>query len=118
MMELTISLIALALSIVTWALARRLIRKMADRNKELKEQVKKLSEALMRKDEILADVISSAAECTPERITYVAKDSFSTAVVVLKKAGGKECVVKLFTDDDYEYNRMCAEELVEKLNER
>lgn len=118
MIHLTISLIALALSIVTWALARRLIRKMADRNKELKEQVKKLSEALMLKNEILADVISSATECTPERITYVAKDSFSTAVVVLKKAGGKECVIKLFTDDDYEYNRMCAEELVEKLNER
>lgn len=39
------------------------------------------------------------------------------AVSVLKEARGRTCCIKVFYDDDADYNLRCASELIDKLNE-
>ena len=40
------------------------------------------------------------------------------AVIKTTADENTSCIIKEFTDSDQDYNRLCAEELVEKLNEK
>lgn len=103
MIPLIISLTAAALSLAAAAVAAVRVRRLAAR---LKSQ-KAFADALNR----------LCAPSDPIEHRFITMD-FIGSVVVLKCRDGMVCLVKKFTDPDKNFNRLCAEELVEKLNEK
>lgn len=124
MTPLTINLIAFALSVFALILAVVVNRRLIKQNKELKKQ---LSDCIDDKDSFCREAQSyykqldrlcllcdSANGCSYK----IEADEDTEAVAVYKVMCGEECLIKLFTEPDQDFNRLCAEELVEHLNEK
>ena len=103
MIPLIISLTAAALSLAAAAVAAVRVRRLAAR---LKSQ-KAFADALNR--------LCASSDPTEHRFITM---PFRGSILVLKSRGGLLCLVKKFTSPDEDFNRLCAEELVEKLNEK
>lgn len=92
-------------------------RRLVKENKELTEQ---LRIALLDND-VLRDFYNKRDElCTSIDATKCRYETIATqyGFVVCKFMDKECCIIKTFTDPDQDYNRLCAEELVEKLNEK
>ena len=112
-----INLIAFALSVFAFGLAVFVNRRLVRENKELTEQ---LRIALLDND-VLRDFYNKRDElCTSIDATKCRYETIATqyGFVVCKFIDKEYCIIKTFTDLDQDYNRLCAEELVEKLNEK
>lgn len=104
MIHLTINLIAFAISAFALWLAVAVNRRLARQNKELLASLKRYVEA----DHSL-------------KAKYIINDwSRPLSVIRMITVDGyiHQTVIKCFNDPDQDYNRLCAEELVEKLNEK
>lgn len=112
-----INLIAFALSVFAFGIAVFAKRGLVRENKELMEQ---LRIALLDND-ALRDFYNKRNElCTSTDATKCRFETIATqyGFVVCKFIGKEYCIIKMFNDPDQNYNRLCAEELVEKLNEK
>lgn len=92
-------------------------RRLVKRNKEVTEQ---LRIALLDND-VLRDFYNKRNElCTGTDATKCRYETIATqyGFIVCKFIDKEYCIIKTFTDSDQDYNRLCAEELVEKLNEK
>lgn len=122
MIVLTILLfLSLALLVVVWAIAHKIDCKAMEvkrENKELKAQIWRLNESTAERTRFTAAQLRLSSACLPDEVSYTIKDSLPGYVKVCKEVGDMESIIKLYTDTDYEYNRRCAEELLEKLNEK
>ena len=117
MIHSTINLIAFALSVFAFGLAVFAKRGLLRENKELTEQ---LRIALLDND-ALRDFYNKRNElCTSIDATKCRFETIATqyGFVVCKFIDKEYCIIKTFTDPDQDYNRLCAEELVKKLNEK
>ena len=117
MIALAINLIAFALIAFALCLAVFVNRRLVRENKELMEQ---LRIALLDND-ALRDFYNKRNElCTSIDATKCRFETIATqyGFVVCKFIDKEYCIIKTFTDPDQDYNRLCAEELVEKLNEK
>lgn len=104
MIPLTISLIAFALSAVALWLAVAVNRRLVRQNKELLASLKRYVEA---DHSLKAKYIINEWSTPLSVIRTITVDGYI-----------HQTVIKCFTDPDQDYNRLCAEELVEKLNEK
>lgn len=117
MINLTINLIAFALSAFALWLAVVAKRGLARENKELTEQLR----IALLDNAVLRDLYNKRNElCTSIDATKCRFETVATqyGFVVCKFIDKEYCIIKTFTDPDQDYNRLCAEELVEKLNEK
>lgn len=117
MIHSTITLIAFALSAFAMCLAVFVNRRLVKQNKELTEQLR----IALLDNAVLRDFYNKRNElCTSIDATKCRFETISTqyGFVVCKFIDKEYCIIKTFTDPDQNYNRLCAEELVEKLNER
>lgn len=117
MIHLIINLIAFALSVFAMWFAFFVNLRLVKQNKELTEQ---LRIALLDND-VLRDLYNKRNElCTSIDATKCRFETIATqyGFVVCKFIDKEYCIIKTFTDPDQNYNRLCAEELVEKLNEK
>lgn len=105
MIHLTINIIAFALSAFALWLAVVENRRLVKQNKELLKKVERYIEA-----------------GNDTNATYTVSTTVDGRIGVCRNSivGGywHRTVIKLFSDPDQDYNRLCAEELVEKLNEK
>lgn len=117
MIPLIINLIVFALSAFAMWFVFFVNRRLVKQNKELTEQ---LRIALLDND-VLRDFYNKRNElCTSIDATKCRYETIATqyGFVVCKFIDKEYCIIKTFTDPDQNYNRLCAEELVEKLNEK
>lgn len=129
MIHLTINLIAFALSAVALWLAVFVNRKLMKLNKKLLKQLKAHEQSL-HKQQSLAEMTSNLANTCMRYVNlcynetkdgYVFKIAYwkdRCAVIKTTVDETTSCIIKEFNDSDQDYNRLCAEELVEKLNEK
>ena len=113
----TINLIAFALSAFALCLAVFVNRRLVKQNKELTEQLR----IELLDNDVLRDFYNKRNElCTSTDATKCRFETIATqyGFVVCKFIGKEYCIIKTFTDPDQDHNRLCAEELVEKLNEK
>lgn len=117
MTHLTINLIAFALSAFALWLAVCAKCRLVRENKELTEQLR----IALLDNAVLRDFYNKRNElCTSTDATKCRFETIATqyGFVVCKFISKEYCIIKEFTDPDQDYNRLCAEELVEKLNEK
>lgn len=117
MISLIINLIAFALSAFVLCLAVCAKRGLVRENKELTEQLR----IALLDNAVLRDLYNKRNElCTSTDATKCRFETIATqyGFVVCKFIDKEYCIIKEFNDPDQDYNRLCAEELVEKLNER
>lgn len=117
MIHLTINLIAFALSAFAFVLAVFVNRRLVKQNKELTDYNNFLT---MKIDQQCAEFdILHEIEPLQYQIRYISETNVGV-VAIWKKDNYimRVVLIKLFTDPDQDYNRLCAEELVEKLNEK
>ena len=117
MINLTINLIVFALSAFALCLAVVAKRGLVKQNKELTEQLR----IALLDNAVLRDFYNKRNElCTSTDATKCRYETIATqyGFVVCKFMDKECCIIKTFTDPDQDYNRLCAEELVEKLNEK
>lgn len=117
MIPLTINLIAFALSVFAFGLAVFAKCRLMIENKELAEQLR----IALLDNAVLRDLYNKRNElCTSIDATKCRYETIATqyGFVVCKFIDKEYCIIKTFTDPDQDYNRLCAEELVEKLNEK
>lgn len=105
MIQLTISLAALALSIFAWILARRQNRKLVAKIKEQKKMIDRYVKA--------DNDISPTYFVATTKDEHIGVCRYSTVDGYIHKT-----CIKLFTDPDQDFNCRQAEELVEKLREK
>ena len=129
MIHLIINLIAFALSAFAMCLAVVAKRGLARQNKRLLKQLK-AHEQSRHEQQFLAEMTNNLANTCMRYMNlcynltkggYVFKiaDRKDRCEVIKTTADGTtSCIIKEFNDPDQDYNRMCAEELVEKLNEK
>lgn len=124
-----INLIAFALCAFAFGLAVFVTRRLERENKELLKQLKARKES--RHDlQFLARMANNLANscmrymnlCYNETkdgyVFKIANWKDRCAVIKTTVDENVSCIIKEFTDPDQDYNRLCAEELVEKLNEK
>lgn len=117
MIPLIINLIAFALSALAFVIAVFASRSLVRENKELTKQ---LRIALLDND-VLRDSYNKRNElCTGIDATKCRFETIATqyGFAVCKFIDKEYCIIKTFTDPDQDFNRLCAEELVDKLNEK
>ena len=129
MIHLIINLIAFALSAFALCLAVFVNRKLVKQNKKLLKQLK-AHEQSRHEQQFLAEMTNNLANTCMRYMNlcynltkggYVFKivDRKDRCEVIKTTADGTtSCIIKEFNDSDQDYNRLCAEELVEKLNEK
>ncbi len=117
MTAIIINAIAFALSAFALCLAVVAKRGLARENKELTEQLR----IALLDNAVLRDFYNKRNElCTSTDATKCRYETIATqyGFVVCKFIDKEYCIIKTFTDPDQNYNRLRAEELVEKLNEK
>lgn len=125
----TITLIAFALSAFALWLAVVAKRGLARQNKRLLKQLKAYEQS--RHDlQFFAEMTNNLANSCMRYVDLCyneTKDGYVFKIVdrkdrceVIKTTADEttSCIIKEFNDSDQGYNRLCAEELVEKLNEK
>ena len=129
MTHLIINLIAFALSAFAFVLAVVAKRGLARQNKELLGRLNLLQEELKTvqiakdryyksRDEALR-FKSLCLDYTTTSYKFYCVNTEDGCMVIKARENEKIfCIIKEFTDPDQDYNRLCAEELVEKLNEK
>ena len=129
MIHLAINLIAFALSVFALCLAVFVKRGLVRENKELLKQLKAYEKS-RHEQQFLAEMTNNLANTCMRYMNLCyneTKDGYVFKIVdrkdrceVIKTTadGTTSCIIKEFTDPDQDYNRLCAEELVEKLNEK
>ena len=129
MIHSTINLIAFALSVFALCLAVFVKRGLVRENKELLKQLKAYEKS-RHEQQFLAEMTNNLANTCMRYMNLChneTKDGYVFKIVdrkdrceVIKTTadGTTSCIIKEFTDPDQDYNRLCAEELVEKLNEK
>lgn len=129
MIHLIINLIAFALSAFALWLAGFVNRRLVRENKELLKQLK-AHEQSRHKQQLFAEMTNNLANTCMRYVNLCyneTKDGYVFRIVdrkdrceVIKTTVDENtsCIIKEFTDSDQDYNRLCAEELVEKLNEK
>ena len=129
MIPLIINLIAFALSAFAFGLAVFVNRRLVKHNKELLEQLKAYEES-RHEQQFLAEMTNNLANSCMRYVDLcynLTKGGYLFKIVdrkdrceVIKTTVNENtpCIIKEFTDPDQDYNRLCAEELVEKLNEK
>ena len=124
MTHLIIYLIAFALSAFALLLAVVAKRGLVKQNKELLKQLKESESNFMyvrnriRSYQALCNLIPDPDYVRRYGTEYFKIDKSDRWVSVVKVYENRRCIVKTFNDPDQDYNRLCAEELVEKLNEK
>ena len=125
----TINLIAFALSAFALCLAVFVNRRLVKENKELLKQLK-AHEQSRHEQQSFAEMTNNLANTCMRYMDLcynLTKDGYIFKIVdrkdrcaVIKTTVDEttSCIIKEFNDPDQDYNRLCAEELVEKLNER
>ena len=125
----TINLIAFALSAFAFGIAGFVNRRLVKQNKKLLKQLK-AHEQSRHEQQFLAEMTNNLANTCMRYMNLCyneTKDGYVFKIVdrkdrceVIKTTadGTTSCIIKEFTDPDQDYNRLCAEELVEKLNEK
>ena len=125
----TINLIAFALSAFAFGIAGFVNRRLVKQNKKLLKQLK-AHEQSRHEQQFFAEMTNNLANTCMRYVNlcynltkggYVFKivDRKDRCEVIKTTADGTtSCIIKEFTDPDQDYNRLCAEELVEKLNEK
>lgn len=108
-----LSIASIALSAFAWWINTRENKKLKEENRVLEKSLRKLNQKLL--DEYKAESDLDLP------IEYMKLPLEKGGVIVYRKATleGREhyTAIKDFTDPDEDYNRLCAEELIEKLNE-
>ena len=129
MIHSIINLIAFALSVFALCLAVSVNRRLVRENKELLKQLK-AHEQSRHEQQFFAEMTKNLANTCMRymKLCYnETKDGYVFKIVdrkdrceVIKTTVDENtpCIIKEFTDPDQDYNRLCAEELVEKLNEK
>ena len=129
MIHLAINLIAFALSAFAFGIAGFVNRRLVKQNKKLLKQLK-AHEQSRHEQQFLAEMTNNLANTCMRYMNLCynkTKDGYVFKIVdrkdrceVIKTTadGTTSCIIKEFTDPDQDYNRLCAEELVEKLNEK
>lgn len=129
MTHLIINLIAFALSAFALWLAVFVNRRLVRENKELLKQLK-AHEQSRHDQQLIAEMTNKLANTCMRYVKLCyneTKDGYvfkiadwkdRCAVTKTTADGTTYCIIKEFTDPDQDYNRLCAEELVEKLNEK
>ena len=129
MINSTINLIAFALSAFALWLAVFVNRRLERENKELLKQLK-AHEQSRHEQQFFAEMTKNLANTCMRYIDLcynLTKGGYVFKIVdrkdrceVIKTTVDENtpCIIKEFTDPDQDYNRLCAEELVEKLNEK
>lgn len=129
MTHLTINLIVFALCAFAFGLAVFVTRRLERENKELLKQLK-AHEQSCHEQQCFAEMTNNLANSCMRYMDlcynqtkggYVFKivdKKDRCAVIKTTVDENVSCIIKEFTDPDQDYNRLCAEELVEKLNER
>ena len=129
MIHLTINLIVFALSAFALWLAVFVNRRLVKENKELLKQLK-THEQSRHEQQFLAEMTNNLANSCMRYVDLcynLTKDGYVFKIVdrkdrceVIKTTVDENtsCIIKEFNDPDQDYNRLCAEELVEKLNEK
>ena len=124
-----INLIAFALSAFALWLAVVAKRGLARENKELLKQLKAHEES-RHGQQFFAEMTNNIANSCMRYMDLCyneTKDGYVFKIVdredrceVIKTTVDENvsCIIKEFNDPDQDYNRLCAEELVEKLNEK
>lgn len=117
MIHLTIYLIAFALSAFALWLAVVVNRRLVRQNKELLKEQKELVDLYVSNRTGYIKILNLCAETHPNFIKYTVEENSKYGYInVCKEVGEGSSVIKCFTDPDQDYNRLCAEELVEILN--
>ena len=123
-----INLIAFALSVFALCLAVFVNRRLVRGNKELLKQLK-AHEQSRHDQQFLAEMTNNLANSCMRYMDLCynqTKDGYvfkiaewkdRCAVIKTTADENTSCIIKEFTDPDQDYNRLCAAELVEKLNE-
>lgn len=112
-----VNAIAFALSAFAFGLAVFAKRRLVREDKELTEQLR----IALLDNAVLRELYNKRNElCTSIDATKCRYETIATqyGFVVCKFMDKEYCIIKTFTDSDQDYNRLCAEELVEKLNEK
>lgn len=129
MIPLITNLIAFALSAFAFGLAVFVNRRLMRDNKELLKQLK-AHEQSRHEQQFFAEMTNNLANTCMRymKLCYnLTKGGYVFKIVdredrceVIKTTVDENtsCIIKEFTDPDQDYNRLCAEELVEKLNEK
>ena len=124
-----INLIAFALSIFALCLAVFAKRGLVKENKELLKQLK-AHEKSRHDQQFFAEMTNNLANTCMRYMDLcynLTKGGYVFKIVdrkdrceVIKTTVDENtsCIIKEFTDPDQDFNRLCAEELVEKLNEK
>lgn len=125
MIHLTINLIAFAISAFALCSRRRLIkqnRELLGRLNLLQEELKTVQIAKDRyckdRDEALRFKMLCLDYTTASYKFYCVNTEDGCMVIKARENEKIFCIIKEFNDPDQDYNRLCAEELVEKLNEK
>ena len=129
MIPLIINLIAFALSAFAFGLAVFVNRRLVREKKELLRKLK-AHEQSRHDHQFLAEMTNNLANSCMRYVDLcynLTKGGYVFKIVdrkdrceVIKTTVDENtpCIIKEFTDPDQDYNRLCAEELVEKLNEK
>lgn len=129
MIHLTINLIAFALSAVALWLAVFVNRKLVKHNKKLLKKLKAHEQSL-HEQQFFAEMTNKLANTCMRYVNLCyneTKDGYVFKIAdwkdrcaVIKTTADEttSCIIKEFNDPDQDYNRLCAEELVEKLYEK
>lgn len=129
MTAIIVNAIAFALSAFAFGLAVFVNRRLVKQNKELLKQLK-AHEQSRHDQQFLAEMTSNLANTCMRYVNLCyneTKDGYVFKIVdrkdryaVIKTTVDENasCIIKEFTYPDQDYNRLCAEELVEKLNEK
>ena len=129
MIPLIINLIAFALSAFAFGLAVFAKCRLVRENKELLKRLKAHEES-RHDQQFFAEMTNNLANTCMRYMNLCyneTKDGYvfkiadwkdRCAVIKTTVDENTSCIIKEFTDPDQDYNRLCAEELVEKLNEK
>ena len=129
MIALAINLITFALSVFAFGLAFFAKRGLVRENKELLKQLKAYEKS-RHEQQFFAEMTNNLANTCMRYVNLCyneTKDGYvfkiadwkdRCAVIKTTADENTSCIIKEFTDPDQDYNRLCAEELVEKLNEK
>ena len=129
MIPLIINLIVFALSAFAFGLSVFVSHGLVKENKELLKQLK-AHEQSRHEQQFFAEMANNLANTCMRYMNLCyneTKDGYvfkiadwkdRCAVIKTTADGTTSCIIKEFTDPDKDYNRLCAEELVEKLNEK
>ena len=129
MTAITINVISFALSAFALCLAVFAKCRLERENKELLKRLKAHEES-RHDQQFFAEMTNNLANSCMRYVDLcynLTKDGYVFKIVdrkdrceVIKTTvdGNTPCIIKEFTDPDQDYNRLCAEELVEKLNEK